>query len=64
MKFDMDHALCIEKKSYMFPSKAVVGNVPFGKFWLTFEHYQKIYIRISLAFFSPEKEAKKHAWEK
>jgi len=22
MKFDMDHALCSEKKSYMYPSKA------------------------------------------
>ena len=54
---------CGLKKNLCFLVR-LVDYVPFGKFWLTFEHYQKIYIQISLAFFSPEKEAKKHAWEK
>jgi len=58
MKFGMDHAMCIEKKVTCFLAR-LMGNVPFGKFWLTSAHYLKKYTQISLAFFSPEKEAKK-----
>ena len=60
MKFNVGHALCIEKQSFMFPSKAG-GQCTFWKFLAYLCTLLKIciYVQNSLVFFTLKRSEKK-----